>query len=249
MTDEEAMKKALADLESYSKPNYTEIAKKHGVGRYTLSRRHQGQTTSRRDFFSNYRQCLTDIQEQLLIDQINRLTDRGIPPTSQIVKNFIEEMIRRAMGKNWTDGFVKRHTDVLKSLYLRNIDNQRVKGQYIPAYRLFFTLVLLFLLLLFILAHAVADFSRVTQLARAIEKYNLTAENIYNWDEKGFLMGVCRALKRIMTKEAYTSSRCKQNAQPKSREFITLLACVSTIGRRLPSALIYKSESYELRDT
>ena len=68
MTDEQAMAKALADLELYLKPNYTAIAKKHGVGRHALSRRHQGQTTSRRDFFSNHKQCLTDIQEGLLID-------------------------------------------------------------------------------------------------------------------------------------------------------------------------------------
>jgi hypothetical protein len=144
MTDEQAMAKALADLESYSKPNYTAIAKKHRVGRHALSRRHQGQTTSRCDFFSNYKQCLTNIQEGLLINQINRLTNQGIPLTSQMVKNFAEEMIRRAVGKNWTGQFVKRHIDVLKSLYLRNIDNQCVKGQYAPAYRLFFTLVLLF---------------------------------------------------------------------------------------------------------
>jgi len=80
MTNEEAMKKALAELESSSKPNYTEIAQK-------------------RDFFSSQRQCLSDIQEELLIDQINRLTDRGIPPTSQIVKNFVEEIIRRALAR------------------------------------------------------------------------------------------------------------------------------------------------------
>jgi hypothetical protein len=100
MTNEEAMKKALAELESSSKPNYTEIAKRYEIGRHALSRRHQGQTTLRRDFFSNHRQCLTDIQEELLINQINRLTDRGIPLTSQIVKNFIDEIIRRAVGKN-----------------------------------------------------------------------------------------------------------------------------------------------------
>jgi hypothetical protein len=51
-----------------------------------------------------------------------------------MVKNFVEEMIGRAVGKNWTGQFVKRYVDVLKSLYLRNIDNQRVKGQYAPAY-------------------------------------------------------------------------------------------------------------------
>jgi DDE superfamily endonuclease len=86
-------------------------------------------------------------------------------------------------------------------------------------------------------------------LIRAIEKYNLTAENIYNWDEKGFLIGLCRALKRIMTRQAYESGRVKQAVQDGSREFISLLACVSAIGRRLPAALIYKGEGFDLQDT
>jgi hypothetical protein len=42
MTDEQAMAKALADLELYLKPNYTAIVKKHRVGRHALLRRHQG---------------------------------------------------------------------------------------------------------------------------------------------------------------------------------------------------------------
>jgi hypothetical protein len=40
MTNEEAMKKALAELESSSKPNYTEIAKKYEIGRHALLWRH-----------------------------------------------------------------------------------------------------------------------------------------------------------------------------------------------------------------
>ena len=82
MAHEQAMKAALAELEASSKPNYTEIAAKHKLGRHALSRRHQGKTTSRADYFSNHRQCLTNVQEEILIDQINHLTDRGMPPTS-----------------------------------------------------------------------------------------------------------------------------------------------------------------------
>lgn len=35
-----------------------------------------------------------------------------------------------------------------------------------------------------------------------MEKYNITAKNLYNWDEKGFLLSLARALKRIMTRHA-----------------------------------------------
>jgi hypothetical protein len=87
------------------------------------------------------------------------------------------------------------------------------------------------------------------QLKHAIEKYNLTAENIYNWDEKGFLIGVQRSTKRIMSKEACESGRVRQLAQDGSREFIFLLASVSAAGRALPPALIYKGKSRKLLDT
>jgi hypothetical protein len=40
-----------------------------------------------------------------------------------------------------------------------------------------------------------------------IETYRITAENIYNFDEKGFLIGFGRSLKRVMTQEALRSGR------------------------------------------
>ena len=52
-----------------------------------------------------------------------------------------------------------------------------------------------------------------------------------------------------MSKEAYVSGRVRQAAHDGSREFISLLACVSAIGRKLPATLLYKGESYDLRDT
>ena len=141
MFDEKDMESALADMNAELKPNVSAIAKKWKVDRTTLPRRFEGQTTSRATFFSERRQCLTSEQEERLVDQINRLTNRGIPPTSQMVKNFAEEIIGREVGKNWTGQFVKRHEKELKSLYLRNIDNLRVKGEYPPTYKLFFDTV------------------------------------------------------------------------------------------------------------
>jgi hypothetical protein len=36
-----------------------------------------------------------------------------------------------------------------------------------------------------------------------IKKYYIIAENLYNYDEKGFLISYSSAIKRIMTKKAY----------------------------------------------
>jgi len=82
-----------------------------------------------------------------------------------------------------------------------------------------------------------------------IEKYHITPENIYNWDEKGFLIGIANAMKRIMTKEALKSGRITNAWTDGSREFITLLACICADGSFLPPALIYKGASHDLNDS
>ena len=82
-----------------------------------------------------------------------------------------------------------------------------------------------------------------------IEKYRITAENIYNFDEKGFLIGYGRSLKRIMTRAALESGRITKSKQDGSREFISILAYISAIGKWILPLLIYKGESGDLMST
>jgi hypothetical protein len=81
-----------------------------------------------------------------------------------------------------------------------------------------------------------------------MEKYHITAENIYNWDEKGFLLGIASITKCIMSRAALKSSRI-QAQQDGSREFISLLACICANGTSLPPSLIYKGTSYDLQSS
>jgi hypothetical protein len=104
-------------------------------------RRYKGQTTSRAEATSRYHKLLTDTQEEALIDQINKLAVRGLPPTTQMVRNLAEEIIRREVNKNWTSQFVKRYSTRLQSLYLRNMDNSRIKSEYAPHLEHYFNLV------------------------------------------------------------------------------------------------------------
>ena len=82
-----------------------------------------------------------------------------------------------------------------------------------------------------------------------IEKYRITAENIYNFDEKGFLIGYRRSLKRIITRSALESGRISKSKQDGSREFISILACISVIGKWILPLLIYQGESGDLMST
>jgi hypothetical protein len=152
MVNEQDMEKALDALDRQLIPNYAETGKKYGIERTTLMRRHKGISTSKREATSIHHKLLTDTQEEALIDQINKLTTRGLPPTTHIVRNLAEEIIGREVNKNWTAGFVQRHSSRLKSLYLRNIDNLRMKSEYGPYIQFFFDLVLLILVLFLLLA-------------------------------------------------------------------------------------------------
>ena len=64
-----------------------------------------------------------------------------MPLTTAIVKNLAEEIRGYTVGKNWTASFVNRYKHELKSLYLKSIDNKRVKGEYPAAYKYFYELV------------------------------------------------------------------------------------------------------------
>src|ERR1700722_16112542 len=76
---------AIAEIGDKTAPNYAHYARKHKVDRSTLSRRHRGKTTSRKEASSKHRQNLTIAQEQLLLAHTNRLTDQNLPPTAKIV--------------------------------------------------------------------------------------------------------------------------------------------------------------------
>jgi hypothetical protein len=132
---------AVADLESQKAPNIKATAEKYDVNRKTLENRWKGKSTSMEECVSTHRQCLTKSQERALVQLINELTDRRMPPTTAVVKNLAEEIRGCAVGKNWTAAFVRRHNHELKSLYLNSIDNKHAKGEFLPAYELFYKLV------------------------------------------------------------------------------------------------------------
>ncbi len=82
-----------------------------------------------------------------------------------------------------------------------------------------------------------------------IEKYRITAENIYNFDKKGFLIGFGQSLKRIITRAILESGRITKSKQDRSREFISILACISAISKWVLLLLVYKGELGDLIST
>jgi hypothetical protein len=106
-TYEARIEAAIDDLESQDVPKYRPTANKYNINYTTLRRRYLGLQLSRVAADSEFRQRLTNTQEEVLIKHINEFTDRGLPPTSQIVKNLAEEILHDKVGKNWVSDFVR----------------------------------------------------------------------------------------------------------------------------------------------
>ena len=96
---------AIADLKRELQPNVRQVARKYELVESTLRRRWKGKSVSIQASSSTFKQRLTNAQEEALIAQINSLTARGMPPISQMVRNFTEEIIKDSVGKNWTGDF------------------------------------------------------------------------------------------------------------------------------------------------
>ena len=81
---------AIADLKSQEGGehfSYTEVAAKHNVVRSTLTRRYKAQTRPVQVKAAE-QQKLSLQQELELVHYIGEITDRGLPPTREMVQNF-----------------------------------------------------------------------------------------------------------------------------------------------------------------
>ena len=136
---------AISALDSQKGLSIRAATNKYRVNRTTLGRRYNGESQSRAAATSAHHQNLTDVEEDTLIGYINSLTDRHIPPTSQIVRNLTEKLISRPVDKNWTGQFLKRHSQRLYNVYLRSLDRKHVFVESLFYFNYFYVLILLYL--------------------------------------------------------------------------------------------------------
>ena len=100
MLNIERIPEVVADLDTQEVPNIKATAEKYGITRKTLENRWKGKSVSIEEAVSIHRQCLTNSQEQALVELINKLTERRMPLTTVIVKNLIEEIKGYTVRKN-----------------------------------------------------------------------------------------------------------------------------------------------------
>ena len=212
----DAIDNALQALTLQDKPNISATAKTYHVDRSTLSRRFRGVTTSTKVQHEN-NGLLSPQQERTLVEYINKLTETGIPLTPSMIHNFVHDIVQKQPGKSWSHRFCKRWKEVLDSKFLTTYDSSRFKADSKHSYKLYFDLVEL-----------------------KINKYNVQVHNMYNIDEKGFLIGFLTKSKRVFTKAAIQQKRLLRTVQDGNREWITVLATICADGTSIAPGLIYK---------
>jgi hypothetical protein len=209
---------AIADLESRDpgeKFTLKEVAEKWGIDRSTLGRRWRRVTGPRRHGYAQ-QQAIDPQQELELVQYIIKLTKRGLHPTREMIRNFSSEVAHQQLSESWVTCFINRHEIHLISKWITTMDRTRHRADTESQYRLFFEL-----------------------LHQKITQYHLEARDIYNMDEKGFLIGLIGISKRIFSRRQWERKEVRASIQDASREFLTLLACCCADGSSLPPSLIY----------
>ncbi|KAF1364610.1 hypothetical protein EJ07DRAFT_97597, partial [Lizonia empirigonia] len=125
----EAALREIDRLKPGEKICYTDIAKKYGVVRSTLTRRHKAITTP-----------ITNMsgRESTLVEYINRLTHRRLPPTRQMVQNSAAQLAQTRISERWVSRFLHRQKDHLLVKWQDAMDRTRHRADSGAKYKRYF---------------------------------------------------------------------------------------------------------------
>jgi hypothetical protein len=160
---------------------------------------------------------LTTTEEQTIVRYILNLNARGFAPrlceVSDIANKLLAVRDATPVGKNWAERFVSR-TEELKMAFNRAKDRQRIQQEDPEVINAWFKLV-----------------------RETIEKYGVHSDDIHNFDETGFQMGVIGSMKVVTGAERRTRPTL---TQPGNREWVTVIQSICAAGYATPPFIIYK---------
>ena len=131
---------AIVALDNGQHFTYTEIANWFSVSRVTLARRYKGSQGSQ-DARKVARQKLNHHQEEELVQYIEHLTKRALPPTNKMIQNFATAIGGQYVGASWVTRFIRRHREHLVSRWTTGIDANRHNADSRAKYKLYFDLL------------------------------------------------------------------------------------------------------------
>ena len=211
--DERKIILALQAIEQDPNLTIRAAAKIYSVNHATLARRKHGQI-SRRDWQPKSRK-LTDLEEETIVEYVLDLDSRAFPPRIQKVEDManrlLEDRNATPVGKRWASNFVKRQPQ-LQTRFFRRYDYKRAQCEDPEIIRGWFALV-----------------------RNTISKYGIVDDDIYNFDETGFMMGMISTGMVVISAKRHSKARM---AQPGNREWVTVIQGINSQGWEVPPFII-----------
>ena len=208
---------ALEAIKKDKKLSIRAAAKIYNVPATTIRHRRDG-LTARRDAVPNSKK-LAQLEEEAIVQYVIELATRSFPPRLRGVEDMANHLLRARdappVGKLWAHNFVRRQPE-LRTCYSRKYDYQRAKCEDPKVIREWFALV---------------------RNMRA--KYGIVEEDIYNFDETGFMMGIIFPGMVVTTSDGRGKAKL---AQPGNREWATVIQGVNAQGWAIPPFIILAAQ-------
>jgi hypothetical protein len=208
---------AVEAIRNNPKLSIAAAAKIYDVASRTIRRR-LADIPARRDTTPNSKK-LTESEEEAIVRYIVELVARAFPPRLCGVEDMANQLLRERdappVGKRWAHNFVNRKPG-LDMRWTRRYDYQRAKCEDPKVIGEWFTLV---------------------QNVKA--KYGIVDDDIYNFDETGFMMGIIFAGMVVTTSDGRGKAKL---AQPGNREWATVIQGVNALGWAIPPFIILAAQ-------
>jgi hypothetical protein len=199
-----------------------EAARVFSVSDRTLRRRLTGHQNRSNTRANNHK--LTQTEEESLKRWILSMDSRRAAPRPTIVRDMANLLLAKrgttsveTIGEKWVYNFTKR-TPELQAHYSRRYDYQRAKQEDPRVIQKWFTTI-----------------------KAIVVQHGILPEDIYNFDETGFAMGLT-ATAKVITRSEYYGRRSV--LQPGNREWVTAIESISASGWALPPTIIFKGKLY-----
>ncbi|APA09329.1 hypothetical protein sscle_05g040990 [Sclerotinia sclerotiorum 1980 UF-70] len=208
---------AIEGIRKDKKLSIRKAAKLYNISHTTLIRRMNGLTPHTE--FRPKSHNLTDLEEEVLIQYILDIDERGFSPRISDVEDMANYILEtrgvKKVGKLWAHRFMKRYTE-LKTRFNCVYDFQRAFCEDSELIERWFRLV-----------------------SNMQAKYGILDCDFYNFDEIGFMMGQISSHIVVTKADRYGRSKAIQSG---NREWATAIICVDGEGHNIPSFLIVKGE-------
>ncbi|XP_077660561.1 uncharacterized protein AFUA_3G10430 [Aspergillus fumigatus Af293] len=211
---------AVSALKNKEILNIREAARVYNVPYTTLQRRLKGHTF-RAELRANGHK-MTQNEEDSLIRWILSMDQRGAAPRPSHVREMANILLAQrgstptqTVGEKWVYNFINRH-DEIKTRFSRRYNHQRAKCED---------------------PKIILEWFNRVQIT--IMQHGITLEDIYNFDETGFAMGLVATAKVVTRAEMLSRPFL---IQPGNREWVTSIECINSTGWVLPPCIIFKGK-------